>query len=64
MKNKEIPELACYDGFAEESFWEKFPKRELPVRVETKVNVVALRKRILSEKCRMAEPNLFVLKKY
>ena len=63
LKNKEIPELACYDGFAEESFWEKFPKRELPVRIETKVNVVALRKRILTEKCRMARTEFIRAKK-
>ena len=38
LKNPEIPLLNDYSGSANEMFWSKFPKRELPERATTRVN--------------------------
>ena len=58
IKNKEIPVLESYEEAADSSFWEKFPKRALPKRVETKVNVLALKKKIFAAKQKMARTEL------
>ena len=50
VKNPEIPVLENYDTIPGDSFWRSFPKRELPERVETRVNVLALKKRIWKAK--------------
>ena len=54
IKNPEIPVLKKYDGIASDTFWEKFPKKDLPLKAETKVNVTSLKKKILSAKSKMS----------
>ena len=54
IKNPELPVLDSYNGVANESFWEKFPKKDLPLLAETKVNVTSLKKKILSAKNKMS----------
>ena len=53
VKNPEIPVLENYDTIPGDSFWRSFPKRELPGKVETRVNVLALKKRIWKAKDKM-----------
>ena len=43
IKNSEIPILKNYEGTAGDSFWEKFPKRDIPVNVSTRVDVKNLK---------------------
>ena len=43
IKNPEIPVLDRYDLNASPAFWEKFPKRSLPEKAETRVNKLALK---------------------
>ena len=54
IKNPELPVLDSYNGVANESFWEKFPKKDLPLLAETKVNVTSLKKKIQSAKNKMS----------
>ena len=54
IKNPELPVLDSYEGVANDSFWEKFPKKDLPLQAETKVNVTSLKKKILSAKNKMS----------
>ncbi len=49
-KNAEIPKLERYDVPPDPSFWEHFPKRELPTRPLTRVNHRNLK--LLLDKCR------------
>ena len=58
IKNLEVPELESYEVVPEESFWKSFPKRELPDKVTTRVNVLALRRRISAVKNRMSRTEL------
>ncbi len=51
--NPELPILHKYDGPAPDSFWKNFPKADLPEAVTTKVNTVALEKKIEESKCKM-----------
>ena len=44
IKNPEIPVLNNYEEGASDLFWRKFPKRALPKKAATKVNIVELRK--------------------
>ena len=46
VKNLEVPELTSYDEEPHEEFWRFFPRRDLPGKVTTRVNVTALRKRV------------------
>ena len=39
IKNSEIPILKNYEGTADESFWEQFPKRDIPEKASTQVNI-------------------------
>ena len=43
---KKVPELTSYDEEPHEEFWRFFPRRDLPGKVTTRVNVTALRKRV------------------
>ena len=54
LKNPEIPLLSDYSGNANESFWRKFPKRELPEKATTRVNIANLAERVESAKNRMS----------
>ena len=54
VKNPEIPVLDRYDLNASPAFWEKFPKRSLPEKAETRVNKLALKKSILKAKDKMS----------
>ena len=54
LKNPEIPILPRYESFADEDFWNKFPKRELPQNATTRVDFVALRNHVESVKSRMS----------
>ena len=58
IKNPEIPELESYDTVPEEDFWKSFPKRELPDKVTTRVNVMALRRSIAAVKNKMSRTEL------
>ena len=49
VKNHEIPKLDNYVEIPDSSFWEKFPKRELPLVVETTVNIDAFAAKIIEE---------------
>ena len=53
-KNLEIPELDSYEGHAIEDFWEKFPKRDLPVTVDTRVNTTAFKWKIFAARDKMS----------
>ena len=55
VKNHEIPKLDNYVEIPDSSFWEKFPKRELPLVVETTVNIDAFAEEIESVKKFMTE---------
>ena len=46
IKNCEIPRLADYSSMPDEDFWLKFPKKELPVRAETSLNISAFAEEI------------------
>ena len=46
FKNKEIPILDSYEVPPGQSFWDKFPRRELPDSASTRVDVEALRKHV------------------
>ena len=63
IKNPEIPILADYREDADDKFWEKFPKRQLPSAVKSKVNVLALKKNILKVKDKMARSEMKRAKK-
>ena len=39
LKNSEIPVLEDYSETAEDDFWNKFPKRELPRQATTRIDV-------------------------
>ena len=39
VKNHEIPKLGSYSEIPDSSFWDNFPKKELPLVAETSVNV-------------------------
>ena len=39
VKNHEIPKLGSYSEIPDSSFWDNFPKKELPLVAETLVNV-------------------------
>ena len=54
IKNLEIPELDSYEGHASEDFWEKFPKRELPTTVDTRVNTTAFKRKIFAARNKMS----------
>jgi hypothetical protein len=51
--NPEVPILHKYDGPAPDSIWKSFPKADLPKAVTTKVNTVALEKKVEESKCKM-----------
>ena len=63
LKNPEIPILKEYESPASDEFWKKFPKRELPEKVETRVNIMALRKRVWKAKDKMSKTELNRAKK-
>ena len=48
IKNCEIPRLADYSSMPDEDFWLKFPKKELPVRAETSLNISAFAEKVNS----------------
>ena len=54
IKKPEVPELPSYEEVADDCFWDCFPKRDLPDRVSTKVNVTAIRRRVIGKKNKMA----------
>ena len=43
-KNLEIPKLRSYETGADEVFWNKFPRKELPKKPKTRINVNNLQK--------------------
>ena len=58
LKNPEIPILSDYSEGADEWFWEKFPKRELPDRATTKINIEKLKLRVEKAKPSMSASEL------
>ena len=55
LKNPEIPLLSDYSKSADESFWSKFPRRELPESATTRVNIAKLEERVENAKSKMSE---------
>ena len=55
LKNSEIPLLSNYSKSAEESFWNKFPKRGLPEGATTRVNIAKLQERVENVKSKMSQ---------
>ena len=55
LKNSEIPLLSDYSNSADESFWNKFPKRGLPERATTRVNIAKLQERVENVKSKMSQ---------
>ena len=55
LKNPEIPLLRDYSKSADESFWSKFPRRELPESATTRVNIAKLEERVENAKSKMSE---------
>ena len=54
LKNSEIPVLEDYSGTAEDDFWKKFPKRELPKQATTRIDVGSLRQFVEDVKDKMS----------
>ena len=54
LKNSEIPVLEDYSGAAEDDFWKKFPKRELPRQATTRIDVDSLRQFVEDVKDKMS----------
>ena len=46
IENVDIPILDNYENGADESFWEKFPKKDVPKKAKTRLNVRNLEKEI------------------
>jgi len=46
LKWPEIPALQDYRISPDPSFWEKFPKKDLPASAETEINVIALEEKV------------------
>ena len=55
IENTEIPELASYIVDPGEDFWKIFPRRDLPKRAETRLNVRNLAKELKKEEERMSD---------
>ena len=55
LKNPELQLLDSYEENAPDTFWKKFPKRGLPKRVKSKVDVLKLRRLILKASDRMTK---------
>ena len=53
IKNCEIPRLEDYSSAPDEDFWLKFPKKELPGRAETSVNISAFAEEVNSVRAEM-----------
>ena len=58
LKNPEIPILSDYSEGADKWFWDKFPKRELPDKATTKVNINKLKQRVEKAKPSMSATEL------
>ena len=53
IKNSEIPRLNDYSVAPDKSFWLKFPKKELPSRAETSVNISAFSEEVNNVRSKM-----------
>jgi hypothetical protein len=53
LKWPEIPALQDYKTSPDPSFWENFPKKDLPTSAETEINVTALEERVKALKSSM-----------
>jgi len=58
LENKDIPILESYEECPDSTFWEKFPKNELPKKAVTKINVENFRKEIDKNRDRMAKTEI------
>jgi hypothetical protein len=58
LENKEILTLEKYDEPAPKEFWENFPKKDLPKRAKTRINVRRLEKEIEKVKLKMTKMEL------
>ena len=54
IKNPELPVLDNYEEGASDSFWRKFPKRALPKKAATRVNILELRKMVFKASKKMS----------
>ena len=63
IKNKEIPELDDYKGSPDQRFWDTFPKRDLPDKAETKVNIVTLKRKVMAAKGKMSKTEFYRAKR-
>ena len=57
-KNEEIPTLGNYTGKADEKFWDKFPKCELPKKVKTDINISELEKRVMKASRKLSKTQM------
>ena len=64
IKNPELPILDSYEEGASDSFWSKFPKKTLPKKAATKVNILELRKMVLKASNKMTRCELKRAKKF
>ena len=55
LKNSEIPILEDYECLPDKSFWDNFPKRELPESASTRVNVAVFREYVEKTKDSMTK---------
>ncbi len=62
-KFPDIPLLENYDAYPGEYFWAKFPRRELPARAETRINVKNLEKIVKENSDKMLNSELKCAKK-
>ena len=53
IKNSKIPRLKDYSLEPDENFWLKFPKKELPSRAETAVNISAFTEEVNNVRAKM-----------
>ena len=53
LKNPEIPQLQDYRLVPEKQFWERFPKKALPVKAETEVLTEVFEELINKASCKM-----------
>ena len=58
LKNPEVPQLENYRLVPDEKFWESFPKKDLPVKVETEVLTEVFEDLINKASCRMTASEL------
>ena len=55
IKNPEVQRLHNYEEIPDESFWDSFPKFDMPLQAETSVNIAVLEEKINSVRSQMTD---------